>query len=70
MGEWKYNSTILALDGGEWSASLSCRFTPREAAPGTRCIGGWLGPRAGLDIMEKRQISCPYRESNPDFSVV
>ena len=24
------------------------RFTPRER-PATHCIGGWLGPRAGLD---------------------
>jgi hypothetical protein len=32
---------ILALAGGEWSASRSCRFNPGERAPGTYCIGGW-----------------------------
>jgi hypothetical protein len=32
-----------ALDGGEWSASRPNRFTPREKAPGTRWIGGWMG---------------------------
>jgi hypothetical protein len=28
-----------ALDGGEWSASRPCRFTPEERAPGTHQIG-------------------------------
>jgi len=37
------------LDESEWSASRPGRFTPRERAPGTRWIGGWVGPRAGLD---------------------
>jgi hypothetical protein len=29
-----------ALDGGEWPASHSGHFTPRERAPGTHWIGG------------------------------
>jgi hypothetical protein len=33
-------------------------------------IGGWVGPRAGLDAAEKIKISCSCRESNPDYSVV
>jgi hypothetical protein len=37
-----------ALVGGEWSASRPGRFTP-----GTHCIEGWVGPRPGLDDMEK-----------------
>jgi hypothetical protein len=41
-----------ALDGGEWSASHHGRFTPRERAPGTHWIGGWVGPRAGLDAVD------------------
>jgi hypothetical protein len=41
------------LHGDEWSASLACRFTPGERAPGTHWIGGWVNPRAGLDDMEK-----------------
>jgi hypothetical protein len=36
-------------DGGEWSASRPGRFTPGEKAAGTHWIGGWVGPRAGLD---------------------
>jgi hypothetical protein len=46
-----------ALTGGEWSASRTGRFTPRENAPGTHSIGGWVGPRTGLDDVEKRKIS-------------
>jgi hypothetical protein len=42
-----------ALVGGEWSASLPCRFTPGERAPGTHWIGGWMDPRVGLDDVEK-----------------
>jgi hypothetical protein len=53
-----------ALDGGEWSASRPCRFTPGERAPGTHWIGGWVGPGAGLDAEDKRKIvHCP--KSNP-----
>jgi hypothetical protein len=29
-------------------------------------IGDWVGPRAGLDAMEKRETSYPYPELNPD----
>jgi hypothetical protein len=38
-----------ALVGGESSASRPGRFTPGERAPGTQWIGGWVGPRTGLD---------------------
>jgi hypothetical protein len=26
---------------------------------------GWVGLRAGLDVVEQRKMSCPCRESNP-----
>jgi hypothetical protein len=42
-----------ALVRGEWSASRPGRFNPRERAPGTHWIGGWVNLRAGLDDMEK-----------------
>jgi hypothetical protein len=45
-----------ALVGGEWSASRPSRFTPRERTPNTHWIGGWVGPRAGLDNVEKRKF--------------
>jgi hypothetical protein len=43
------------LDGGEWSASRPDRFIPKERAPGTHWIGGWVGPRAILDAVVKRK---------------
>jgi hypothetical protein len=36
----------------------------------THWIGGWVGHRGGLNVMEKKQISCPFWEWNPDSSVV
>jgi hypothetical protein len=46
----------VALQGGEWSASRPGRFTPGERANGTHWIGGWVGPRAGLDAVLKEKI--------------
>jgi hypothetical protein len=59
-----------ALDGGEWSTSHPCCFTPGETALGTHCVGGWVGRRAGLDTRKKRRISYPCWESNLDSLVV
>jgi hypothetical protein len=47
----------LALVGGEWSASHLGRFAPGERTPGTHWVGGWVGPRIGLDDVERRKIS-------------
>jgi hypothetical protein len=33
--------------------------------PGTDCMEGWVGSRASLDAVHKRNISCLFRESNP-----
>jgi hypothetical protein len=57
-------STVLV--GGEWSAWRPGLFIPVE---NTNWMGGWVGPRACLDIMESRK-SCPYRDSNSDPSAV
>jgi hypothetical protein len=40
------------------------------AALSTHYIGLLVGPRASLDVMEKRILSCLYQESNPEFSAV
>jgi hypothetical protein len=58
-----------ALAGSEWSTSCPGRCTAGERAPGTHWIGGWVDPRAGLDDVENRN-TLPYRNSNPDLSVV
>jgi hypothetical protein len=73
LGEWRYSSThslTSALDGVEWSTSRLGRFIPREKAPGTPWIGGWVSPRAVLDAVAKRKIPNPHRESNPRTPIV
>jgi len=42
-------------------------LTPGKV-PGTHWIGGWVGPRAGLDAVVRRKIPSPYRDSNPQSS--
>jgi hypothetical protein len=53
---WIHIFFTSALAGCEWSASRTRLFTPGDKAPGTRWIGGWVDPRAGLDDVEKRQF--------------
>jgi hypothetical protein len=33
-------------------------------------VGGWIGPRTGLDEEKLRKIPYSYRELNPDSSTV
>jgi len=33
-----------AIDGGEWSASRTGSFTPREVFLGIHLTGGWVDP--------------------------
>jgi hypothetical protein len=51
-----YRGVTSTLVGGEWPASSPARFTSGERAPGTHWIGDWVGPRAGLDDVEKREF--------------
>jgi hypothetical protein len=72
LGEWRYSSThslTLALDVGDWSASCPGCFTPRERAPGTHWIGGWVSPRAVLDVVV-RKIPIPHWELNPRALII
>jgi hypothetical protein len=55
---------ISSLSWREWSVSRAGRFTPRERAPGTHWIGGWLDPRAGLDAVVKKKVPSPCRVSS------
>jgi hypothetical protein len=54
----------------EWPASRPGPFTPRERAPSTLWLGGWVGPRACLENvvewkfltllgLEHQPLSCP-----------
>jgi hypothetical protein len=49
------------------SASRPGRFTPREIVSYTHWIGGWVGPRTGLDVVEKRNILAPA--GNPTLAI-
>jgi hypothetical protein len=47
-------------NGGQQSVSR-----PEERTHGTHSIGSWVDPKAGLDAVKYRKLSCPYWESNP-----
>jgi hypothetical protein len=52
-----YSFSTSALDGGEWSVLRPGRaLAPGKRIPGTYCIGGWVGPRAGLDTQVTGKI--------------
>jgi hypothetical protein len=51
--------------GGQHHASLTL---PQGRTPLTIKTGGCIGPRASLDDLEKRKISCLCQDSNPKSS--
>jgi hypothetical protein len=55
-----------------WVVSVTPRphFSPEERTPGTHWTGGWVGPRADLDIEVGGKILCLCRGSNRDRPVV
>jgi hypothetical protein len=69
LSDRRYSSYCFltpALEGGEWSESRPGRaLPPGERPPSTHCIGGWVGPRAGLDAEARGKILCLCRGSNP-----
>jgi len=56
----------LSTNCGEWLTSCPDHLITRERVSGTHWAGGWVGPRADLDILEKRKIPCPWPESSPN----
>jgi ribosomal protein S26 len=48
------------LDETEWSASRPCRFNSGKS-PGVNCIRKSVGPRPGLEAMQKTRISAMNR---------
>jgi hypothetical protein len=55
----------LALDGCEWCVSGPGRFTPGDTAPGTHWIGGWVHPKASLDVAEIKKMFTPAGVRTP-----
>jgi hypothetical protein len=64
MRKWRYSSIILNLgtDGGDWSASCPCHFTPGDITTSTQWIGSWVDHRAGLDTVGKNRLLLPGTE--------
>jgi hypothetical protein len=54
------------VDGGEWSASRVCRLTHVQRSSGTHEIG-CVGPRGGLDVLDRRKIFFPLPGIEPRF---
>jgi hypothetical protein len=60
----------MKLYGDDKAASRPDRFAPREISS-TRWIGGWVGPTAGLDAVEKRDnITETYRHGSDMDSTI
>jgi hypothetical protein len=66
-GYSSYSYLTSALEGGKWSASRpGGALPPRKGPPvSIHWIGGWVGPRVGLDVGARRKILCLCRGSNP-----
>jgi hypothetical protein len=66
-GEWRYSSALSVtsmLDAVRGQRHASAAL-PLGKRPGTHCIGGWVGLRAGMDGCGK---SRPHRDSIPGSS--
>jgi len=60
LGEWRY----ILKHSWPWHVLTVLPLT----APRIHCIGGWMGPTAGLDEVLKRKNSCSQWEMNPGCS--
>jgi hypothetical protein len=72
MGEWRYSSTVLLLDGGDRSASRPGRFTPREGPryPLERSLDRRLrGTQSRSGCWEEKNLS-PSGNRTPDIQPV
>jgi hypothetical protein len=58
QGTWHYTETSNEIRAYLW-----------ERATGTHWTGDWLGPKAYMNAMEKRKISCSCWELNPSHPV-
>jgi hypothetical protein len=58
------HSLDLGARGGWVGGTMSQQLYPLER-PSTHYTGGWVGPRAGLDVCEKPR---PHRDSIPGLS--
>lgn len=47
----------------------SATLTPKNTSTGTYCVGGWVGPTAGLDASENGN-ALPTWNQTPDLMVI
>jgi hypothetical protein len=59
--------------GGDWPASRPGRLSPWKRSPVNQWRGGWVGPRAGLDDIEKLKFLSlpgePVASSYTDYAI-
>jgi hypothetical protein len=67
MWEWNCSSTILDLEGCEWSASRPVDFVSCEMAPGVHSIGGWMGPQRRSGRYREEKNRTPSVNGTPNF---
>jgi hypothetical protein len=67
MGKRRYSFTPLNF-GFRWRLVVSftsCPVNPGETVPGIPWRGGWVGSRAGLNVVEKRKSVASVRKVTP-----
>ena len=62
-------TNMFPTDGHQWLTSCPSHFNPKKE-PLYPYVEGWVGPRVGMDVLEKRKIFCPYQDLNPGPSTV
>jgi hypothetical protein len=69
MKEWMYGYTFFLDLSTSWRWVVSYTLwplCPSKRALGTHCIGVWVGPRVGMDDVEKRKfLTLPWLELRP-----
>jgi len=56
---------ILPTHGHQWLTSCPGCFNPGKE-PRYPYIEDWVGPRADLDVLEKRKTFCSYQDLNQE----
>lgn len=49
------------------NVQLHASAAPPGKGPSTHCRGGWVNPRASMDVLEKRKVSDSCRDSNSEI---
>jgi hypothetical protein len=60
LGEWRYSSKCSLTSAYEVNGQLHApvALLPGKKILATHCIGGWVGPRAGLDTVVRYLMKC------------